>query len=65
MKEMQRNAFEKASDPRKKETAGSENDQALVDAAATTKVKRGGNKKSEGQAAPEVQSERANAKDCQ
>ena len=60
MKKMERDAFEKASDSRKKETAGGENHQALVDVAAMAKVKRGSNKECEGQAAPEVQSERAN-----
>ncbi|MHB8525843.1 MAG: hypothetical protein ACYDD2_06765 [Candidatus Acidiferrales bacterium] len=65
MKEMQRNAFEKASDSRKKETTGSENHQALVDVATVTKVKRSSNKECEGQAAPKVQSERANTMNCQ
>lgn len=44
MKEMQGDNFEKPSHTRKKQAAGSENHQALVDTAAAAEVKRGSNK---------------------
>lgn len=65
MKEMQGDNFEKPSHTRKKEAAGSEHHQALVDTAAATKIEGRSNEKNESQATPKVQSERANAQDRQ